>query len=121
MTKWIFALVLMAGVAVAGAQQKAEEKAPPAACCDAQDKKDEKTVNGAPACCKSTEEKPLAKGDPGCCNAKGELAKFKVWVVGEGYRFFGCEGSAGKARMELQDAGHRVGAVQVVLSKIYIS
>jgi hypothetical protein len=72
---------------------------------------------GVKACCKSTAEKPMAKGDKGCCNAKNETAKFKVFVAGEGYKFFGCKGSAEKGRQELTATGKRVGAVQKVLSK----
>lgn len=75
-------------------------------------------VNGKDACCKSTEAKPMAKGDKGCCNAKGESAKFKVYVAYEGYKFFGCEGSAKKGRDELVKQGYIVGNVQKVNSKV---
>jgi hypothetical protein len=71
-------------------------------------------------CCKSTEAKPMAKGDPGCCNAKGQPARFKVYVAGSGYQFFGCEGSAGKARQALLKSGAKVGKVQKVSSKVLI-
>jgi hypothetical protein len=72
------------------------------------------------ACCKSTPAKPMAKGDKGCCNAKGETAKFKVFVANEGYKFFGCEGSARKGREELVASGARVGAVQKVTGRVRI-
>ena len=75
-------------------------------------------VDGKEACCKSTEAKPVAKGDKGCCNAKGEVAKFKVYVAFEGYKFFGCEGSAKKGRDELVKNGYIVGNVQKVNSKV---
>lgn len=85
------------------------------------EKKAQETVNGKPACCKSTEAKPMAKGEKGCCNAKGELAKFKVYVVGVGYKFFGCEGSAAKGREEIVAAGQLAGKVQKVVGKHHIS
>lgn len=71
-------------------------------------------------CCKSTPEKPIPQGAPGCCNAPGGLAKFKVWVVGSGYKFYGCEGSARDGRNELMASGHRVGAVQRVTGRVTI-
>lgn len=76
------------------------------------------TAEGKQACCKSTAQKPMAKGDKGCCNAKGEAAKFKVFVAGEGYKYFGCEGSAGKGRKELIASGKKVGNVQKVNGKV---
>src|SRR5687768_12820457 len=45
------------------------------------------TKDGKEACCKSTEAKPVAKGAKGCCSAKGETAKYKVYVAYEGYKF----------------------------------
>ena len=69
-------------------------------------------AEGKKACCKSTAEKPMAKGDKGCCNAEGEKPKFKVYVAGEGYKFFGCEGSAKDGRSALVAKGARVGKVQ---------
>lgn len=69
---------------------------------------------GAEECCQSTAEKPMAKGDPGCCNAPGAPAKFKVFIAGEGYKFFGCEDSAGQGREALLAGGKRVGKVQKV-------
>jgi hypothetical protein len=75
-------------------------------------------AEGKKACCKSTPEKPVAKGEKGCCNAKGELAKFKVWV-GDKYAYFGCEGSAKKARNELMKKGMaNIGPVQKVKGKV---
>lgn len=77
-------------------------------------------AEGKDACCKSTAEKPMAKGDPGCCNAKGAPAKFKVFVAGSGYRYFGCEDSAGKGRSQLLAKGAKVGPVQKVRGKVAI-
>jgi hypothetical protein len=74
----------------------------------------EMKAEGKMACCKSTAAKPIEKGEKGCCNAPAAPKPFKVFVVGEGYHFFGCEGSAGKGRTELMAAGRRVGAVQKV-------
>lgn len=73
------------------------------------------------ACCQSTQEKVVAKGDEGCCNAKGETAKFKVFVAGVGYKYFGCSESAAKGRKELLAKHAKVGAVQKVSGKISIS
>ncbi len=75
-------------------------------------------AEGKKACCKSTVAKPMAKGDKGCCNAAGESAKFKVFVAGVGYKFFGCEGSANKGRAEWMAKGKNVGKVQKVTSKV---
>lgn len=75
-------------------------------------------AEGKKACCKSTAEKPMAKGDKGCCNEKGGLAKFKVFVAGQGYQFYGCEGSAAEGRAEWKSKGKVVGAVQKVTSKV---
>ena len=78
-------------------------------------------VNGKDACCKSTAEKPIAKGEKGCCNAKGEPAKFKVYVVSK-YQYFGCEGSATKGRLEAVKAGLvPVGNVQAVVGKVLMN
>lgn len=73
------------------------------------------------ACCQSTQTKVVAKGSEGCCNAKGETAKFKVFVAGVGYKYFGCEDSAAKGRKELLAKHTKVGAVQKVNGKISIS
>lgn len=75
---------------------------------------------GKEACCKSTAEKPKAKGDAGCCNAGGEVAKFKVYVAGIGYKYFGCEDSAGKERRTLLAKHSKVGPVQKVAGKVLI-
>jgi hypothetical protein len=77
-------------------------------------------AEGKEACCKSAPEKAVAKSDPGCCNAKTEAAKFKVFVAGEGYKFFGCEGSAKKGRASLVAQGKRAGSIQKVTSKTLI-
>lgn len=74
-------------------------------------------AEGKKMCCKSTPAKTVAKGAAGCCNAAGEAAKFKVFVAGKGYQYFGCEGSAGKGRTELIAKGERVGNIQKVTSK----
>lgn len=75
-------------------------------------------AEGKKACCKSTAKKPMAKGDKGCCNEKGSAAKFKVFVSGEGYKYFGCEGSAKKGRTEWAAKGKTVGSVQKVTSRV---
>lgn len=73
------------------------------------------------ACEKSTATKMVKKGDAGCCNAKGEVAKFKVWN-GMGYEFFGCEDSAAEGRAQLLALGHVAGAVQPVVAKgVYVN
>ncbi len=69
-------------------------------------------AEGKKACCQSTAAKPVAKGEKGCCNAKEAPKPFKVYVAGEGYKFFGCEGSAGEGRKELMAKGAKVGPVQ---------
>lgn len=74
-------------------------------------------AEGKKACCKSTAAKPIAKGDKGCCNETGQAAKFKVFVAGAGYKFFGCEGSATKGRKELLAKGAKVGNIQKVTAK----
>ncbi|MBC8064823.1 MAG: hypothetical protein H7Y17_08335 [Chlorobia bacterium] len=77
----------------------------------------EMSAEGKKACCKTTATKSVEKGDKGCCNAKGEAAKFKVFVEGAGYKFFGCEDSAAKGRKELLAKGARAGMVQKVSTK----
>lgn len=77
-------------------------------------------AEGKKMCCKSTASMPKMKGEDGCCNAKGEMAKFKVFVSGVGYQFFGCEGSAKKGRTEWVAKGHKAGNVQKVASKVAI-
>lgn len=72
----------------------------------------ELSAEGKKACCKSTPEKVVAKGAKGCCNAPSEPKPFKVFVAGEGYARFGCEGSAKKGRQELIAKGKKVGPVQ---------
>ncbi len=72
-------------------------------------------------CEKSTATKMVKKGEAGCCNAKGEVAKFKVWN-GMGYEFFGCEDSAAEGRTQLLALGHVTGAVQPVVGKaVYVN
>jgi hypothetical protein len=69
------------------------------------------------ACCRSTVAKPVVKMQAGCCNAKGETPKFKVFVAGNGYKFFGCEGSAAEGRKEMIAKGTKVGRVQKIASR----
>lgn len=69
---------------------------------------------GKDLCCKSTASHAVPKGGEGCCNAPGQSAKFKVFVAGAGYRYFGCEGSAAQGRKDLLAKGLKVGAVQKV-------
>ncbi len=73
-------------------------------------------AEGKESCCKSTPAHVMAKGDKGCCNETGQTAKFKVFVAGQGYKFFGCEGSAAKGRKELIAKRLKVGSVQAVLA-----
>jgi hypothetical protein len=73
---------------------------------------------GKTACCKSTAGALKIKGEAGCCNAQGEPAKFKVWVRNEGYKMFGCEGSAAKGRSALMAEGKKVGGVQPVTGRV---
>lgn len=77
-------------------------------------------AEGKKECCKSTAAKPVAKGEGDCCNAKGAVAKFKVFVAGQGYKYFGCEGSAAEGRKDLMAKGAKVGQVQKVAGKIMI-
>lgn len=68
-------------------------------------------------CCKSTEQKVVMKGDKGCCNNVAEVARFKVFVAGQGYKFFGCEDSAKQGRSTLVAKGSKVGKIQRVSTK----
>ena len=52
--------------------------------------------------------------------AKGEAAKFKVFIAGAGYKYFGCEDSAAKGRKELLAKGAKAGKVQKVAGKVAI-
>ena len=101
-----------------GAKAEAQEKE----CCGGANKAKLMAQQGdKEECCKSTAEKPMAKGDEGCCNAKGAPAKFKVWA-GTAYKYFGCEESAEKGRMEAVKSGVvPVGKVQAVVGKVSIS
>jgi len=80
----------------------------------------EMKAEGKKECCRSTEAKKIVSGEDGCCNAKGEPAKFKVFVAGAGYKYFGCEDSAAEGRKTLLAKGARVGKVQKVNSKVAI-
>ncbi len=80
----------------------------------------EMAAEGRKACCQTTATKSVEKGEDGCCNAAGEPAKFKVFVAGQGYKFFGCEDSAKEGRFELKAKGLKVGQVQKVSNKTSI-
>lgn len=71
-------------------------------------------------CCTSTEAKVVVKEEKGCCNAPGEPAKFKVYVAGVGYKFFGCPDSAAQGRKMLAAKHTKVGEVQKVTGKVMI-
>lgn len=119
--KSMFAMIVagtaLVSVAIAGTSQAKEEKA----CCKEKAKVVAQVAEGKEACCKSTAAKPQAKGEGDCCNAKGQLAKFKVFAEGK-YHFFGCEGSAKKGRADLVAQGYvGVGEVQKVKGKVFIS
>lgn len=77
-------------------------------------------AEGKSRCCKSTAANPVVRGSAGCCNAPRQVAKFKVFVRGEGYRFFGCSTSAQQVRSQLASQGKHVGRVQAVLSRVLI-
>lgn len=77
-------------------------------------------AEGKTACCKSTAAKPIARGTEGCCNEPKQVAKFKVFVRGEGYRFFSCSTSAQQGRNQLAAQGKHVGRVQPVQTRILI-
>lgn len=118
--KAILSLAFAAAAAVSMAQCCAGEKAP-----QSSDKEFLAEANrmlvaseGEKACCQTDATKAVAKGDEGCCNAKKEPAKFKVYVAGVGYKYFGCKDSAAQGRKELLAKGARVGDVQKVVSKI---
>lgn len=72
------------------------------------------------ACCTSTEAKVVAKEEKGCCNAPGEAAKYKVFVAGVGYKFYGCPDSAAQGRKMLMAKHTKVGEVQKVAGKVMI-
>ena len=98
---------------------KVQVKAEGGECCKAKAGKVQVKMEGKEACCKSTAAKPMAKGGKGCCNETGALAKFKIFVDGQ-YMYYGCEGSANKARKEMMPVAFRVGAVQKVSGKVMI-
>lgn len=111
--------ILTAGAALSMAQ---------APCCKAKQPSQEETflkvaremqmaAEGKKACCQTTATKSIEKGDKGCCNAKGEPAKFKVFVKGEGYKFFGCEDSAAEGRKALVAKGAKAGKVEKMSRK----
>ena len=81
----------------------------------------EMKAEGKQACCKSTAVKVVVKGEGECCNAPGSPVKFKVYVAGDGYKYFGCDGSAAQGRHELMAKGNKVGKVQPVSSARSIS
>lgn len=73
---------------------------------------------GKKACCKTTAKVAVAKAEKGCCNEKGELAKFKVFVSGKGYAFFGCPDSAAQGRKAAIAKGAKTGPVQAVSGRV---
>ncbi len=75
-------------------------------------------AEGKQPCCQSTAEKVVEKGAKGCCNEKGQPAKFQVMVVGKGYKYFGCEGSAKQGRKDLIAKGPKVGKVEKAKAKV---
>jgi len=78
-------------------------------------------AEGKQACCKSTAVKTVVKGEGECCNAPGSPAHFKVYVMGVGYKYFGCDGSAAQGRKDLMAKGKKVGPVQPVSSRVPVS
>jgi len=72
-------------------------------------------AEGKKACCMA-KAVPVAKAESKCCMAMGTQAKFKVFVAGEGYKFFGCQEMAGSGRAALIAKGAKVGPVQPRLS-----
>jgi hypothetical protein len=72
-------------------------------------------AEGKKACCMA-KAVPVAKAESKCCMATGNEGKFKVFVAGEGYTFFGCQEMAGQGRATLIAKGAKVGPVQPRLS-----
>ncbi|MFY9232996.1 MAG: hypothetical protein WAO58_00890 [Fimbriimonadaceae bacterium] len=94
-------------------------------CCD-KDKKSEKkqqTVKPQEGCAMEKSAKTedcdmgAKKGAETCSSAKTEAAKYKIYVVGEGYRFFGCEEDAAKTYMNLLASTKKSGTIQKVVRK----
>lgn len=119
--------ILLTAILTAGAALSMSQ----APCCKAKQPSQEETflkvarememsAEGKKACCQTTATKSVEKGDKGCCNAKGEPAKFKVFVSGAGYKFFGCEDSAAEGRKELLAKGAKVGKVEKLSRKTSI-
>ena len=77
-------------------------------------------AEGKKECCRSTATHVVLEGEKGCCGAKGQPAKFKVFVSNEGYKYFGCEDSAAQGRNKLQASGKKVGGIQAVTSKVVL-
>ena len=104
---------------VAKSQSKAEED-----CCAT----DAKKAPAKPAAQAAKASKEDCEGMAGCeemgakamAKPKKELAKFKVYVAYDGYKFFGCEESAKKGRESLVADGYIVGQIQKVRRKILI-
>lgn len=124
-----FCAVVASGFAQCCKEAKVEAKVDD--CCSAAgkafDKKDAEFLKlanqmmaqseGGEACCKTTAAKVVVKGADECCNSPKADAKFKVFVAGEGYKYFGCKDSAAQGRKDMIAAGHKAGSVQKVRSK----
>lgn len=72
-------------------------------------------AEGKKDCC-NAKAVQVAKAQNKCCMATGDQGKFKVFVAGEGYKFFGCQEMAGAGRAQLIAKGAKVGPVQPRLS-----
>ena len=79
----------------------------------------EKAAKAGDDCCKDMDGKTAMKGDP--CESPNALAKFKVFVVGKGYAYYGCQDMAAKGRSALLAKGEFVGSVQKVGAKVKIA
>lgn len=103
--------------AKAHAKQAKSAKAAPEACCE-EEAAMAAAKQGEDECCQSTPAKKVAYGAEGCCNNPNEVAKFKVYVVGKGYVYYGCEDSAKKGRASILAKNiDFVGPVQKVSGK----
>lgn len=71
-------------------------------------------------CYKANAAKQVVKGGKNSCANKGQMAAFKVFVAGNGYKFFGCQDSAAKGRTTLVAQGKKVGGVQKVSRRAVI-
>jgi len=102
--------------AKATAKGKSKVKAAPMDCCM---EEGAMAAQGEDDCCKDM-GKTAKKGMDPCSDPNG-LAKFKVYIVGKGYAYFGCEDMAKKGRDGLLKKGEFVGGVQKVAAKVKLS